>query len=633
MDVYSQPNIHIAGGRNKLDYYGSGDVNNDEVRNETDVQLIREGGLEGLEKARADVSGEGELNEEDAQILEDYINGNRNYLPGNWDELNLQPNRRELRIDWVNKRFKDYLEYMSISTPCLINSMIIFLNFTGIKNFKDCEYFGAYGDYEDYKDKIKYGVGYENIPMGIIQTKIKNSNTYHAMPVFFCGSNEENPETSLNFENYFVIDYLNGKKVNIGDPYMDENGPAIISALYYDEKEDTHKQKNLVYFQLNEGIASYEDKVALDAVLTQNPYHLNLNLTLEENISSTIDLKEEPHFSEVLYETNADPEYTEVGLAEKIDTFWINEVEYDLIRTTSGKINQICFFYSGTSREERFLFENYGRHVIADTIRDTIHVRDLTPPEFASSSENIGYNVEGKEITPENFGYPEVTDNSGLPVEVKYLNTEIVSENEDSVVYRMNVEATDWKGQSSTGYKEIIEEKDNIPPTGNLEDITLTYREDGANLTADSTGIPVATDDSGAPVEKTFNRYDLIASTKSYDLYMANWTLTDWAGNSTGLTQRVKFEKPVSSNRLGETAWLKYYPNPVSDFLNVEYSSAPGNRFHYEIYNLQGSMLCSGKVYYGNKKIGLSQLTAGNYLVRFSNTNGYRKTIIILKKE
>jgi len=28
-DMYSQPNVHMQVGRNKLDWYGSGDVNND----------------------------------------------------------------------------------------------------------------------------------------------------------------------------------------------------------------------------------------------------------------------------------------------------------------------------------------------------------------------------------------------------------------------------------------------------------------------------------------------------------------------------------------------------------------------------------------------------------------------------
>src|SRR6056297_3345011 len=40
-DPFSAPNIHILEGRNKHDYYGSGDVNNDEIVDQKDADLIK----------------------------------------------------------------------------------------------------------------------------------------------------------------------------------------------------------------------------------------------------------------------------------------------------------------------------------------------------------------------------------------------------------------------------------------------------------------------------------------------------------------------------------------------------------------------------------------------------------------
>lgn len=636
MDVFSQPNIHIAEGRNKLDYYGSGDVNNDEVRDETDVQLIRAGGLEGLEKERADVSGEGELNEQDAQILEDYINGNRNYLPGNWNELNFVENRREKRFDWIDKRVREsaYLvtpyKYPEGETPdCTLNSHLYFFNFTGVENFENYEGFNdnwpgndtkeGYDFYSLYVDNAK-----ENIPCFNLGAKTKSIGN-HMMPSFFVGpENDVEEDNPLDFTQWVTFNPNNQSWIISEDIYTNENDFASFRTIYYDEKENTHKKDYSFLFSFTKGVARYEEKGYNQKILRQNPHHLNLNLTLEDTVSSTIDLGDEPVFSEVLYETNADPEHTEIGLTEKIDTSWLNEVEYDLIKTTSGKINQECFFFVERPPEETFFFENYGRHVIADTIKngDTIHVRDLSPPEFNDIPEHIGYNTEGKEITPENFGWPETTDNSGIAPELNYLNTEVISENEDSIVYQMNIGATDWKGQSSTGYKEIVEEKDITPPRmdkfNNGRPVEVNYHADGSNLHPDVIGWPTGTDDSGEPVDVTFNGYRLYKEEDNINYYYLDYTFTDWAGNSKDYVVRVESDKTNSSKTLEELTETKYYPNPVDNILNVEYSPKLG-KLNYEVYSTDGKKVLDmndfGNFNDGKGEIDLSQLKPGMYIV------------------
>jgi len=86
---FSQP-------RQTLDYYGSGDVNNDGSVNNNDYIAMQNGST----NDRADVDGDGTPSTaQDQQILSNYLNGNTSYLPGHWNSLQT----RQERDSWVSK--------------------------------------------------------------------------------------------------------------------------------------------------------------------------------------------------------------------------------------------------------------------------------------------------------------------------------------------------------------------------------------------------------------------------------------------------------------------------------------------------------------------------------------------------
>lgn len=89
-----------------LNWYGSGDVNNDNVLNSQDLDRLVEvinGTYSNPSDTRlydrADVNGDEFVNNDDLQLLSKKLNGTRLYLPGEW---NLLPNRAE-REDWLKK--------------------------------------------------------------------------------------------------------------------------------------------------------------------------------------------------------------------------------------------------------------------------------------------------------------------------------------------------------------------------------------------------------------------------------------------------------------------------------------------------------------------------------------------------
>jgi len=91
INVFKQPNDST------LAYYGSGDVNKDNVLDWADYnKMVAEAPM----IDETDLNGNGIPSDpQDIQIAADYFNGNIEYLPAQWDKLKT----REERIDWLDK--------------------------------------------------------------------------------------------------------------------------------------------------------------------------------------------------------------------------------------------------------------------------------------------------------------------------------------------------------------------------------------------------------------------------------------------------------------------------------------------------------------------------------------------------
>ncbi len=85
--------MHEQIGKNKLEWYGSGDVNNDEVINQADLDAMNS-----MSNDRSDGDGNSSTSNDKA-VLHDYLNSGRNYLPGHWNSLTTKVER----VDWLEK--------------------------------------------------------------------------------------------------------------------------------------------------------------------------------------------------------------------------------------------------------------------------------------------------------------------------------------------------------------------------------------------------------------------------------------------------------------------------------------------------------------------------------------------------
>ena len=123
-----------------LNHYGSGDVVNDNVVDGQDLTRLNEliaGTYSNPSDKRlydrADVNGDGAVNNQDKQILENKLNGSIPYLPGDWNKLQTRAERE----DWLKKMLAiDEVSEVN-GKNCLYYSDQLYINFHGFKNIEE----------------------------------------------------------------------------------------------------------------------------------------------------------------------------------------------------------------------------------------------------------------------------------------------------------------------------------------------------------------------------------------------------------------------------------------------------------------------------------------------------------------
>jgi hypothetical protein len=162
LNPFKQPNDST------LNWYGSGDVNNDNTVNSQDLSRLNEiitGTYSNPSDTRlmdrADVNGDGVVDSQDAQLLESKLNGSIPYLPGDW---NLLMTRQE-REDWLKKMLAidktDEIPYSS-KFGCVHFAYQTMINFNGFVNPTDISRLQAFYPF-DFSNNGRF-----NLPVCIL---------------------------------------------------------------------------------------------------------------------------------------------------------------------------------------------------------------------------------------------------------------------------------------------------------------------------------------------------------------------------------------------------------------------------------------------------------------------------------
>ncbi len=248
-----------------LNWYGSGDVDNNNIVNSQDATKITElingtySNPSDLRlKDRADVNGDGVVNNQDKQLLENKLNGIIPYLPGEWNKLQTRAERE----DWLKKMLK--IDEVSEISPfpgwdCTQYATQTFINFHGVGNPTDITRFLEAYPYDFSKN------GRFNLPLyklSIIEFDLNDKIiSGHAMNTIALGNNILNWNDLCNVEPQF-----NQINVQPGEAYL----IGINSSLYI--KGTPTKLKVGEDVNLSEFIKYLiKNKILSDGIILNNP--------------------------------------------------------------------------------------------------------------------------------------------------------------------------------------------------------------------------------------------------------------------------------------------------------------------------------------------------------------------------
>ena len=275
---FSQPNIQDYLGRKHLDWYGSGDVNNDEKIDSLDATAI-----DTAKTDRADIDGDGVPGtQNDKQILLNYLSGKIPYLPGHWNELTT----RDERVSWLEKmitvdKFNEnaYNLEHNYGWVCGDISTQEQINFYGISNIdefiKNHKTAGGTDYFKEHNARF-------NVPVYQIGT-INKAGLAHSINGILVGNNP------LNFGDWYKFgDFTGTDRLDIqpGDIEMEDGPVSLGLEAYWQNPVLRENQFNffpdIVRFNLKNGTPTLENYTLF--LLLNNPNIIKVHVGNLEKI-------------------------------------------------------------------------------------------------------------------------------------------------------------------------------------------------------------------------------------------------------------------------------------------------------------------------------------------------------------
>ncbi|MFW5710116.1 MAG: immunoglobulin domain-containing protein, partial [Bacteroidota bacterium] len=495
IDSFKRPNNGVS---NDLDYYGSGDYNGDgkvdssdsnEIGNLGSVEVpnpgwkcaVAEGNEEGVKCAdvcdgsaseclvldgernksleRADVNGDGVVNETDRDMIREYYFNDdslwpegdvTDHLPSHWYRLN-----RTEKIDWIENtvaemtRADDYLYtlfdegFLDHYPDCSNFERQTLINLRGYSDLKDMpeEEFQEEGNYPfslDYHARF-------NLPVNGVSTETTDGIP-HGINSIYIGPESGKPEDAsvTNFSNWYYFEpQRDHTRVKPGDWSMDETGYASQRYPwedYFYEEGDPASTYPYVRWDIEDGEASLNEWDCLIAQripqrLDNNAPSINLSEDLEGQVVdfNEVNLDYNIEDGEFLYNndfsgyqdwvnTNVYDEsfldrcyYNFNGKKENIDCYGHNSEEIGhSVYNDSGSVN-----LKQTEGENRLLItakdiagnvEHDTLQWLVDSYKPEIMVSGIAQGEF-TNADSLEVDIEVKDayLTDARFSHKDDT--------------------------------------------------------------------------------------------------------------------------------------------------------------------------------------------------------------------------------
>lgn len=89
----------------------------------------------------------------------------------------------------------------------------------------------------------------------------------------------------------------------------------------------------------------------------------------------------------------------------------------------------------------------------------------------------------------------------------------------------------------------------------------------------------------------------------------------------------------LATNDSAIQSTISVYPNPVKDFLTVDFNSEKLENSSYQLFDVSGKIVNQGNLKNAKTQISASNLTTGMYILRITNAGKIIKTFKIIKNK
>lgn len=563
IDLYNAPMNHVNFyGKNKLDYPYSGDVNNDEVIDQKDVNAI----VLGEYNERADVDCDLDVDSEDKRILQERVDGTRERLLGEaYMKNGTKAEKDSLVIAIARNESNNIYEVVQVyGGHCDEIADYILSSCVGIKYF----------DVWNQNLRIPDNNGRYNLPVVRIDTEAIGGS--HAINgIVSLKEVNTNMTNILDFKNNFSkFEPTLNKIQKIGDNYLKSYANVMVHVPY--EKDGkiyfSSPQINFILEEGNSRVTNFDDRYILtnpkairsefenmDTIIVNYLPNLNLDTIGVPNFSTNVDIDSELKIGDIAYlnrvknvikRTIVEGEKIPLSDDPELENIYYEQNKETIIGEFQHSNNGIIELY--------YLLKEVSKNI--KVIVDDFEKPKITNFVFEETNNYIEEKDWNNELS--NSLENKVTDNSGLKVSKNFIenSTQVMNETINQINYDIytQIQLTDKRGnmeiinhlrhvrdlESPVVLNYSGEEEINFSEGVDLEEINKNYFEMNA----------IMTDNSNLDVNTSFNSsstriMDAGINQVNYDFFTTAIS-KDLSGNEVENVRKLKvrdFESPVVS--------------------------------------------------------------------------------------
>ena len=123
------------------------------------------------------------------------------------------------------------------------------------------------------------------------------------------------------------------------------------------------------------------------------------------------------------------------------------------------------------------------------------------------------------------------------------------------------------------------------------------------------------------------------SGTASYSIGVASYTSDVGGRGSTSQGVQHAYEIFKISDTNISNAHFTMYPNPTADMVNIAIDNAETQNLTYQLYNIAGKLLSSGKLTGQTTSVAMKAFSAGTYMVSLLSQGQPIQTFKIIKNK